>query len=108
MEPQHDGRPPEPVRLVKHGSGQAADRAAPAEGCLVTAIRLPVRIVTLVVVVPVRMVWDVLTACGNALRRTVLRPLGRALEWLWHTLVVVPALAVGKALAWLGRTLVLA
>ncbi|MFG2191618.1 hypothetical protein [Streptomyces sp. NPDC048639] len=103
-----------PVSLVKHGESAVAerpperlpDRAAPAEGCLTVAIRMPVRIIALIVVVPVRLVWDALVACGKALERTVLRPLGRALAWLWRTLVVAPCHAVGRALAWMWRTLI--
>ncbi|WLW55018.1 hypothetical protein [Streptomyces sp. YU58] len=88
------------------------------EGCLAVAIRIPVRIVVLVLVVPVRMVWDALVVAGRFLRDTVLRPVGRALAWIllmigrvlfvwpWVALwryVVVP---VGRALGWLGNVLV--
>lgn len=121
-----------PVSLVKTGGtaggpAPAAEGAEPAfEGCLVRVVRMPVRIVTLVLVLPVRMVWDALTVCGRALRRTLWVPFarvtGRAAAWLWHTvlapvlfaLFVWPWLAlwryllvpVGSALGWLGRTLV--
>ncbi|MEU8915089.1 hypothetical protein AB0D26_17565, partial [Streptomyces libani] len=77
------------------------DRYEPGEGCLTTAVRLPVRIVVLVLVVPVRLVWDALAALGRAVHRTALRPLGRGLAWLWRTLVVAP-------LGWLWRTLAVA
>ncbi|WP_280886230.1 hypothetical protein [Streptomyces sp. LBL] len=88
-------------------------QAAP-EGCLVVAIRIPVRIVVLVLVMPVRMVWDVLAVVGRVLRDTLLRPLGRALLWLGKALFFWPAVAlwryllvpVGKALGWLGNVLV--
>jgi hypothetical protein len=66
----------------------------PAEGCLTWVVRGAVRAVVLVVVVPVRMVWEVLAGLGRLLRRTVLRPAGRVLAWVWHVLVAVP-------LAWL-------
>ncbi|WP_320773253.1 hypothetical protein [Streptomyces sp. CRN 30] len=90
-----------------------APAGAPAEGCLVTAIRLPVRIVALVVVVPVRLLWDALVAVGRVLRDTVLRPAGRALLWVGRALFVWPWVAlgryvlvpVGKALGWLGYVL---
>ncbi|MFF6869161.1 hypothetical protein [Streptomyces sp. NPDC012450] len=62
-------------------------------------IRIPVRIVVLVVVLPVRMVWDVLAATGRLLDRTLLRPTGRGLEWLYRK-VLVP---VGRGLEWLCR-----
>lgn len=91
-----------------------AERPVPrAEGCLTAAVRLPVRIVVFVLVVPVRMAWDALVAGGRLLRDTVLRPAGRALLWVawavfvwpWVTLwryVVVPA---GRILGWLGYVL---
>ncbi|MFD7661409.1 hypothetical protein [Streptomyces sp. NPDC059788] len=100
------------------------DRYAPGEGCLTRLVRMPVRIVVLVLVVPVRMVWDVLAGCGRALHRGVLRPVGRGLARLGHALVVVPltwvyrwfltpvghgiawtARAFGTALAWLAKAL---
>lgn len=108
--------------LEKRPAAQPAQPVQPArqtpEGCLTVAIRIPVRIVVLVLVMPVRMVWDALVVTGRFLRDTVLRPVGRALEWalvwigralfvwpwvaLWRY-VVVP---VGKALGWLGNVLV--
>lgn len=39
---------------------------ATPEGCLAVAIRIPVRIVVLVLVVPVRMVWDALVVGGGS------------------------------------------
>ncbi|MFE9449391.1 hypothetical protein [Streptomyces sp. NPDC006739] len=68
------------------------------EGCLVVAIRLPVRILVLVLVVPVRLVWDALVAVGKFLGRYLLAPVGRALALLLHALLVVP-------LVWLYRYL---
>ncbi|EGG49266.1 integral membrane protein [Streptomyces griseoaurantiacus M045] len=83
------------------------------EGCLVVAVRLPVRIVVFVLVVPLRLAWDVLAAGGRLLHRSVLRPLGRALSWVGRAVFVWPFLAlwryvlvpVGAGLAWLARTL---
>ncbi|WP_328686496.1 hypothetical protein [Streptomyces sp. NBC_00343] len=78
------------------------------EGCLAVAIRVPVRIVVLVLVVPVRLVWDGLVVGGRFLYRTVLRPLARAVfVWPWVALwryVVVP---LAKALGRLTDLLVL-
>ncbi|MGW1886494.1 hypothetical protein [Streptomyces sp. NPDC001970] len=68
------------------------------EGCLAEAIRIPVRIVVLLVVVPVRMVWDALVVCGRALYRVLLHPAGRALEWLYET-VLAP---LGRGTAWIA------
>ncbi|MFD9971842.1 hypothetical protein ACFWYA_27495 [Streptomyces sp. NPDC059011] len=74
--------------------GQHAD----PEGCLAVAIRIPVRIVVLVLVVPVRMLWDVLVVCGRAIDRVLLRPLGRAFGRVYGTLLV----PVGHGIAWLA------
>ncbi|MGW6311511.1 hypothetical protein ACWFRU_03520, partial [Streptomyces sp. NPDC055099] len=75
---------------------QAQPEARPqAEGCLAVAIRIPVRIVVLVLVVPVRLVWDALAVCGRFVYLRGLRPVGRALGWLGRTLIVTP-------LEWLG------
>ncbi|WP_405582592.1 hypothetical protein [Streptomyces sp. NBC_01092] len=84
------------------------------EGCLAVAIRVPVRIVVLVLVVPVRMVWDALVVGGRFLNDTVFRPVGRALLWLGRAVFVWPFVAlwryvvvpVAKGLAWLGNVLV--
>lgn len=86
---------------------QPAPQAPPPEGCLTVAIRIPVRIVVLVLVVPVRIVWDAFVVVGRFLRDSVLRPLWRALVvWpcvaLWRYLVVPLAKAVG----WLAKVLV--
>src|SRR5690606_19438761 len=73
-------------------------RAPEGEGCLVAAVRLPVRIVALVVVLPVRMLWDALVAAGRVVNDTVLRPVGRALLWLGRAVFVWPVLAARLAL----------
>ncbi|WP_079404922.1 hypothetical protein [Streptomyces sp. 3211] len=65
------------------------------EGCLVGALRIPVKIVALLVVLPVRVVWDLLAALGRLLYRHVIAPV------LTH--VVQPVL---RALGWLVVTLV--
>lgn len=71
------------------------------EGCLTLLIRIPVRIVVLVVVLPVRMAWDALVVAARAAHRTLLRPLGRALVRLYEP-VLVP---VGHGLRWAYREL---
>lgn len=84
-----------------------------AEGCLVTAIRLPLRIVMVVVVVPLRLVWDALAAVGRFVGRWLLLPLARAIGWVLYGLLVWPLLMlwryvlapIGRGLAWLGRVL---
>ncbi|MFE2876182.1 hypothetical protein ACFXG6_09750 [Streptomyces roseus] len=45
------------------------------EGCLVGIVRVPVKIVALIVVLPVRVVWDLLVAFGQAVHRYLLGPL---------------------------------
>ncbi|WP_329037238.1 hypothetical protein OHT61_10740 [Streptomyces sp. NBC_00178] len=71
------------------------------EGCLTTLVRIPVRIVVLVLVLPVRMLWDLLVAGGRLLDRLLLRPLSRAADWFCDQ-VLAPAV---KALAWLATAL---
>ncbi|MFJ5993849.1 hypothetical protein [Streptomyces sp. NPDC092370] len=83
-------------------------------GCLAVAIRIPVRIIVLVLVVPVRMLWDALVVTGRFMNGALLRPLGRALLWLTRAVFVWPfvglwryvVVPVGKALGWLGTVLV--
>ncbi|MEU6764576.1 hypothetical protein ABZ916_18840 [Streptomyces sp. NPDC046853] len=80
-------RPP----LDERGPEQPPAAPPPqAEGCLAVAIRIPVRIVVLVLVVPVRLVWDALAVCGRFLYLRGLRPVGRAFAWLGRTLIVTP------------------
>ncbi|MEV0688736.1 hypothetical protein [Streptomyces sp. NPDC050388] len=88
---------------------------APAgEGCLVTAVRLPVRIVVFVLVLPVRMAWDGCVAAVRWLDRAVFRPLGRALWWVGRAVFVWPLVGLwryglvplGKVLARLGNLVV--
>lgn len=103
------------VEREPEGRGPAVrEPVAPGgEGCLVVAVRLPVRIVVFVLVVPLRLAWDALAAGGRLLHRSVLRPLGRALSWVGRAVFVWPFLAlwryvlvpVGAGLAWLARTL---
>ncbi|MEU8676333.1 hypothetical protein [Streptomyces sp. NPDC048560] len=89
-----------------YGKHQAPARYEPGDGCLTTLIRIPVRIVVLVLVLPVRMVWDVLVAGGRGVDRVLLRPLGRGLGRLFHVLVAVPAGWLYRAvLTPLGHTL---
>lgn len=95
--------------LDKRPAPPAPERYEPGDGCLTTAIRIPVRIVVLVLVVPVRMVWDLLAAGARALHRSVFRPLGRGIgvlcSWVYETLLAPLGRALGVALGWLFRAL---
>lgn len=59
---------------MDYGKYQAPAHYEAGEGCLTTLIRIPVRIVVLVIVLPVRMVWDVLVVAARAADRILLRP----------------------------------
>lgn len=98
---------------MDYGKHQAPLGYEPGEGILTTLIRIPVRIVVVVLVLPVRMAWDALTALWHAADRVLLRPLGRALARLLDTLVLTPLTwlytwvltPLGKATAWLAVAL---
>ncbi|MFJ9887913.1 hypothetical protein ACIQRW_18875 [Streptomyces sp. NPDC091287] len=100
---------------MDYGKHQAPQGYEPGEGVLTTLIRIPVRIVVVVLVLPVRMVWDALAALWHAADRVLLRPLGRALAWLLATLVTTPLTwlytwvltPLGKAASWLAVALLL-
>ncbi|MET7637883.1 hypothetical protein [Streptomyces sp. NPDC005438] len=83
-----------------------AEQPTPAEGALAVAIRVPVRVVVLLLVVPVRLLWDALRVAGHALDRALWRPVRRALGWAWSTLLVLPLVALGRGLVWLWRWVV--
>ncbi|MFE2272175.1 hypothetical protein ACFXB4_23425 [Streptomyces lavendulae] len=73
------------------------------EGCLVGVLRVPVKIVAVLVVLPVRVVWDLLVAVARLLHRHVLGPAGRGLR-RFHEAVARPVLrALGRA----ARTLLM-
>uniref|UniRef100_UPI000D1B76F4 hypothetical protein n=1 Tax=Streptomyces sp. rh34 TaxID=2034272 RepID=UPI000D1B76F4 len=100
---------------MDYGKHQDPQGYEPGEAILTTLIRIPVRIVVLVLVLPVRMVWDALTALWHATDRVLLRPLGRALAWLLDTLVRTPLTwlytwvltPLGRAASWLAVALLL-
>lgn len=75
-------------------SGMEMQKPPPAsagDGCLVGVLRVPVKIVAVLVVLPVRVVWDLLAAVARLLNRHVLGPAGRGLRRL-HDAVVRPVL----------------
>ncbi|MEV0091531.1 hypothetical protein [Streptomyces sp. NPDC050738] len=78
------------------GNTVELERRPEPEGCLTAAIRIPVRIVVLLVVLPVRVVWDALSWVGRRLHRYVLTPLGRALGWVAKALFVWPWVALWR------------
>ncbi|MEH0650291.1 hypothetical protein QA995_12860 [Streptomyces scabiei] len=112
LEKRHPARPPvEPS--AEPSTARPAVRQQTPEGCLTAAIRIPVRIVVLVLVVPVRMVWDLLVVAGRFLGDAVLRPLGRASLWAARAVLVWPWVALwryavvplAQGLGWLGYRL---
>ncbi|MFE0812281.1 hypothetical protein ACFW4M_31135 [Streptomyces sp. NPDC058794] len=105
------------VDLEKASAGESPAREpgprTDGAGCLVVAVRLPVRIVVLVLVLPVRMAWDALAVAGRFLLDTVGRPVGRALAWTGRAVFVWPLVGlwryvvvpVAKGAGWLGNVL---
>lgn len=68
------------------------------EGCLVGVVRIPVKIAAVLVVLPVRVVWDLLVAFGRTLNRHLFGPIGRGLSWCHRTVVRPVARALGLVL----------
>ncbi|MGW6968718.1 hypothetical protein ACWGET_32270 [Streptomyces zaomyceticus] len=69
-------------------------------------IRVPIRIVVLVVVLPIRMTWDALAAAARFLDRTVLRPTGRGIAWALTGVgrgLALVFTGVGRGVAWVFR-----
>lgn len=80
------------------------EKALPApqgDGCLVGVVRIPVKIVAVLIVLPLRVAWDLLVAFGRMLNRTVLGPLGQGLRW-FHERAVRPVL---RGTGWLAVAL---
>lgn len=84
--------------LDKAAVRPGAERGEVGEGCLVAVIRIPVRVVVLVLVVPVRVVWDLVAAGARALYRGVLRPVGLGCGWLYGAVLAPVARFIGMAL----------
>ncbi|WP_147252577.1 hypothetical protein [Micromonospora endolithica] len=78
------------------------------------AVVAVVRAVALVVVLPVRVLWELLVAGARWTRRRLIDPVGRflarwllrPLAWLLRWLVGIPLVWLGRALGWSARTLV--
>ncbi|WP_143196820.1 hypothetical protein [Streptomyces sp. CB00455] len=82
-------------------------------GCVFAMVRIPVRIAAVVIVLPLRMAWDLLVLCARAAHRRVLRPAGEAVARLLtriHRYVLAPVAAAlvllvrgtGTLLRWLA------
>ncbi|WP_093708847.1 hypothetical protein [Streptomyces sp. 2131.1] len=88
---------------AEYGAHQAPAHYEGGDGCLTTVIRIPVRVVVLLVVLPVRMLWDALVVTARAAERVLLRPLGRVLARFFGALWRYVFVPLGQALVWLGR-----
>lgn len=78
--------------------GEGGSPGASTDGCLVAVIRVPVRIVAFVVVLPLRLLWDALTWIARTAGRYVLLPPLRALNWLLTALWRYVLAPVGRVL----------
>ncbi|MFF4494235.1 hypothetical protein [Streptomyces sp. NPDC001546] len=71
--------------IERSRAGQGGDRG-PAG-----AVRVPVKVVAVLVVLPVRVLWDLLVGCARGVRRHLLAPVGQGLGWvgvrLWRYLL---------------------
>ncbi|MFJ3881818.1 hypothetical protein ACIPW5_30795 [Streptomyces sp. NPDC090077] len=74
-------------------------------GCLTGVVRVPVKVVAVLVVLPVRALWDLLVVGARAAQRHVLAPLGRGAGWVllrvWRYLLR-PLLLVLFYWPWVG------
>ncbi|MEU6282717.1 hypothetical protein [Streptomyces sp. NPDC047028] len=70
----------------------------PPEGCLVVALRIPLRVLTFLVVLPVRLAWDALGVVLEFLWRYLIAPLGRLAGWVLHGLYRYLLAPLGRAL----------
>ncbi|MFD9456984.1 hypothetical protein ACFWBC_28330 [Streptomyces sp. NPDC059985] len=73
------------------------------EGCLVGVLRVPVKIVAVLVVLPVRLIWDLLVLAARTTHRRALRPVGAAAARLCSGLYRYVLTPLGHGIAWLGR-----
>ena len=65
---------------------------------------MPVRVVALTIVVPIRLAWELLAVAGRHIA-TVARFGYRCLDWLWQHSAVPLGRAVRRALRRVGRLL---
>jgi len=100
------GRTPDPYRPEPY------EYTAP--GCLTW----PARVIAIVIVVPLRLLWEAVAAVGRAVYAGLLEPLGRLLDfvivrparWLFTVLVVIPVRRLCRVLvviplSWLWRAI---
>lgn len=76
------------------------------DGCVVVAIRLPVQIIAVAIMLPLRLLWELLRPVGRGLR-SVGRCLLAVGRLLWHYLIARPLVLLWRyVLAPLGRVLI--
>lgn len=86
--------------LEKHGRHEPEPGG---EGCVFALVRIPVRILAVVIVLPLRMAWDLLVLVARGVHRHALRPAGDAVAWLFTRLDRYVLTPLGRGLAWLAR-----
>ncbi|MFI1579611.1 hypothetical protein [Embleya sp. NPDC020630] len=112
---------PEPPAWQQHADHAYPPRTGPepGEGCLFTVVRWPARIIALIIVVPLRLLWELVRLIGRGIKFLFwdwfLRPILRGLKKLLWDWFLYPVLSfVGRyilvplanALAWVFTRLI--
>ncbi|MFI6979871.1 hypothetical protein ACIBSV_14925 [Embleya sp. NPDC050154] len=105
---------PEPTWQQRAEGTRTAGGPEPGEGCLYAVVRWPARIIALIIVVPLRLLWELLRLIGRGIKflfwTWFLRPILKGLKillWDWFLYPVLSFVGryilvpIGNAIAWL-------
>ncbi|MGW1994076.1 hypothetical protein [Embleya sp. NPDC001921] len=104
---------PEPTWQQRAEGTRTAGGPEPGEGCLYAVVRWPARIIALIIVVPLRLLWELLCLIGRGIKflfwTWFLRPILKGLKillWDWFLYPVLSFVGryilvpIGNAIAW--------